>query len=108
MTRPAALATMIPLNNSAFFAAGAGASSLDIIFTRDEGAGATSGAARASMGAGCQGGGPVGVTSPGSGSRGSQEDHLITSSAEQREAGPGLGRGLIPLPGRQPRRSAHS
>ena len=52
MTRPASLATMIPLNNSAFFAAGAGASSLDIIFTLDEGAGATSGPARASMGAG--------------------------------------------------------
>ena len=38
MARPATLATMIPLNNSAFFAAGSGAraSSLDIIFTRDE------------------------------------------------------------------------
>ena len=50
MTRPGALATMIPLNNSAFFAAGA--SSLDIIFTLDEGAGATSGPARASIRAG--------------------------------------------------------
>ena len=100
-------AIMIQLNNSRFLCgagAGAGASSLDIIFTRSHQQAGPAWTQHPSCG-GAQGG-PGGVTSPGSGSRsrGSQEDHLITSSAEQR---PGRAlAALIPLPGRQPRRSS--